>query len=52
MARSRRLYFPFEGSHATDFIAIKSPSSSAGYEPANLGSSGKQANHYTTETDL
>jgi hypothetical protein len=31
------------------FIALKNPSSSAGFEAANLGSSGKHANHYTTE---
>jgi hypothetical protein len=30
------------------FIALKNPSS-AGFEPANLGSSGKHNNHYTTE---
>jgi hypothetical protein len=33
------------------FITLKNPSSSAGMEPSNLGSSGKQANHYTTEDD-
>jgi hypothetical protein len=33
------------------FIAIKNPLFSAGLEPANLGSNGKHANHYTTEID-
>jgi hypothetical protein len=32
------------------FIALKNPSSSAGFEPAILVSSGKNAIHYTTET--
>jgi hypothetical protein len=27
------------------FIAIKNPSLSAGFEPTNLGSNGKHANH-------
>jgi hypothetical protein len=31
------------------FIAIKNPSPSAVFEPANLGSNDKHANHYTTE---
>jgi hypothetical protein len=34
------------------FIALKSPSSSAGFEAANLGSSGKVDNHYTAENDI
>jgi hypothetical protein len=33
------------------FIALKNPSSSAGYEPTNLGSKDKHAKHYTTEDD-
>jgi hypothetical protein len=33
------------------FIVLKNPSSSAGFEPANLGTSDKHDNHYTTETD-
>jgi hypothetical protein len=37
-------------SHATDFITLQKPLSSAGFEPANLGSNGKHDNHYTTET--
>jgi hypothetical protein len=47
----RWLYFPSEEIHATDFIALKNPSLSAGFETANMGSSGKQYNHYTTEND-
>jgi hypothetical protein len=34
-----------------NFIAFKNPSSSAGFEPANLGSNGKHDNHYTAEID-
>jgi hypothetical protein len=33
----RRLYFPSEGMHAVDFFALKNPTASAGFEPANLG---------------
>jgi hypothetical protein len=32
-------------------IALKIPSLSAGFEPANLGSNGKHDNNYTTEND-
>jgi hypothetical protein len=32
-----------------DFIALKNPSPLAGFELANLGSSGKHANLYSTE---
>jgi hypothetical protein len=32
-------------------IALKNPSPSAGFEPANLGFTGKHAKHYTTEDD-
>jgi hypothetical protein len=45
--RHRRLYFPSEGSRATDFYHPSNPSSSAGFEPANLGSSGKHAKFHT-----
>jgi hypothetical protein len=31
------------------FISLKNPMPSAGFEPANLGSNGKHATHYTTE---
>jgi hypothetical protein len=33
-------------------IALKNPSLSARFEPANLGSSGKLHKHYTTENDF
>jgi hypothetical protein len=33
------------------FVALRNLSLSGGFEPANLGSNGKQANHYTTEND-
>jgi hypothetical protein len=33
------------------FITHKNPSLSAGFEPVNLGSNGKNDNHYTTEDD-
>jgi hypothetical protein len=42
---------PTEGVLQT-FIALKNPSPSAGFEPTNLGSNGKHANHYTTEDDI
>jgi hypothetical protein len=44
----RRLYFPSESSYATDFIALKNPSFSAGFDPANLESNCKHDGHYTT----
>jgi hypothetical protein len=34
------------------FIAFKYSLASTGFEPANLGSNGKHANHYTTVDDL
>ena len=36
----RRLYFPSEGRRAEDFFALKNPTVSAGFEPANLGTKG------------
>ena len=33
----QRLYFPSEGRRAEDFFALKNPTASAGFEPANLG---------------
>ena len=40
----RRLYFPFEGRRAEDFFsALKNPTASAGFEPANLGTKGQHA---------
>ena len=44
-------YFPSEGSHNQDFYALKNPSTAAGIEPANLGSSGEYVNHWTTEVE-
>ena len=35
-----RIYFPPEGSHTQGFYALKNPSTPAGFEPANLGTSG------------
>jgi hypothetical protein len=32
----RRIYVPCEGRHAEDFFAMKNPTASAGFEPANL----------------
>jgi hypothetical protein len=37
--------FPSEGCHATDFIAVKNPSSLAEFVSANPGSSVKHTNH-------
>jgi len=39
----RRLYFPSEGRRAEDFFALKNPTVSAGFEPANLGTKGQHA---------
>ena len=33
----KRLYFPSEGKRAEDFFALKNPTVSVGFEPANLG---------------
>jgi hypothetical protein len=43
MTWDRQLYFPSKGSRSRNFIALKSPSSSAGFEHANLGSKGNHA---------
>ena len=37
------LYFPSEGRRAEDFFALKNPTASAGFEPANLGTKGQHA---------
>jgi hypothetical protein len=37
----RRLYFPSKGRHVEDFLALKTPTASAGFETANLGTRGK-----------
>ena len=39
----RRLYFPFEGKRAGDFFALKNPTASVGFEPANLGTKDQHA---------
>ena len=39
-----RLYFPSEGRRAEDFFALKNPTASAGFEPANLGTKGQPPN--------
>ena len=39
----RRLYFPSEGRRAEDFFALKIPTASVGFEPANLGTKGPHA---------
>ena len=39
----RRLYFPSEGRRAEDLFALKNPTASARFEPANLGTKGQQA---------
>jgi hypothetical protein len=39
-----QLYFPSEVRRAEDFSALKNPTASAGFEPANLGTSGQHAN--------
>ena len=39
----KRLYFPSEGRRAEDFFALKDPTASAGFEPANLGTKGQHA---------
>ena len=39
----RRLYFPSEERHTEDFFALKNPTVSAGFEPANLGTKGQLA---------
>ena len=39
-------YFPSEGRHSEEFFRLpKNPTASAGFEPANSGSSGQYANH-------
>ena len=39
----KRLYFPSEGRRAEDFFALKNPTASAGFEPANLGTKDQHA---------
>ena len=40
---NRQLYFTSEGRRAEDFFALKNPTTSAGFEPANLGTRGQHA---------
>ena len=40
---NRRLYFPSEGRRAEDFFALRNPTASVGFEPANLGTKGQHA---------
>ena len=39
----RRLYFLSEGRHVEDFFALKNPTVSVWFEPANLGTKGQHA---------
>jgi hypothetical protein len=41
----RRLYFPSAGRHAQNFFALKNPTASVGFEPANVGTRSKHATH-------
>ena len=43
----RRLSFPSEGRRAEDFFALKNPTASAGFVPANLGTKGQHATPLT-----
>ena len=43
MRWDRRLYFLSEGRRAEDFFALKNPTASAGFEPANLGTKWQHA---------
>jgi hypothetical protein len=51
MTWGQQLCFLPEKSRAMDFYHLKNPSFSAWLEPVNLGSNGKNNNHYTTEKD-
>ena len=39
----KRLYFPSEGRRVEDFFAMKNPTASAEFEPANLDTKGQHA---------
>ena len=43
MTWDRRFYFPSVGRRAEDFFALKYPTASAGFEPANLGTKSQHA---------
>jgi hypothetical protein len=47
-----RLYFPSEGRRADDFSALKNPTASAGFEPANLGIEGLIPSRYNDILEL
>ena len=49
--RDQRLYFPSEAIFRI-FTLWKNPSTPAGFEPTNLGSSGEYDNQWTTEVDF
>ena len=48
----RRLYFPSEGRRAEDSFALKNPTASAGFEPANLGTKGQHATSRPQKPDV
>ena len=39
----KRFYFPSEGRRAENFFALKNPTASVGFEPANWGNKGQHA---------
>ena len=43
MTWDKRLYFPSEGRRAEDFFALKNPTASVGFEPANMGTKGQHS---------
>jgi hypothetical protein len=47
----QRALLSSEGRAAVDLYVLKNTSPPTEFEPANLGSSAKQANHQTTEDD-
>ena len=46
----KRLYFLSEGRRAEDYFALKNPTASAGFEPANLCTKGQHATSRQTES--
>jgi hypothetical protein len=49
MAWDVQIYFRYERRLVADFYRPKKSIPLAAFEPRNLGSNGKHANHYTTE---
>jgi hypothetical protein len=45
----RRLYFPSEGRRAEEFFALKNPTATAGFKPANLGTKGQHATSWPSK---